>query len=109
MTDDQHNDVQADGNHLTTSPKVTAEQASENARTEHQNSGSVPDRHDTGGGPVGGNTVDGRTGPGFAGQAEPPVSTLRVETNDFSGDGNLGTNHGGDELGTLGMDPTDAD
>ncbi|WP_027481090.1 hypothetical protein [Deinococcus pimensis] len=98
-----------DGQNLDSSPKSTPQQAQENARTARDNQGSVPDRHDTGGGPVGGNTVDGRTGPGETGQAGPPVSTLRVHTDDLSGDGNLGNSSHHDELGTLGADPSDAD
>lgn len=63
----------------------------------------VPDRDDTGGGPRGGNTVDGRTGPGETGAQGGPESTLR-DAKDYSGDGNLGSNASeqGDELGTLG-------
>ena len=61
----------------------------------------VPDRQDTGGGPRGGNTVDGRTGPGNTGAQGAPQSTLR-DVKDYSGDGNLATNGGDDELGTLG-------
>ncbi len=56
----------------------------------------MPDRTDTGGGPRGGNTLDGRTGPGGS-MPEGPKSTLGVE-HDFSGDGNLGYIGGDDEL-----------
>ncbi|AFZ67628.1 hypothetical protein [Deinococcus peraridilitoris] len=62
----------------------------------------VPDRSDTGGGPRGGNTVDGRTGPGLSGAQGAPESSLRAETNDLSGDGNLGSAGQGDDLRPLG-------
>ena len=60
----------------------------------------VPDRDDTGGGPKGGNTTDGRTGPGQTGAQGAPDSTLRVQ-DDGIGDGQVKT-HDGDPLRPLG-------
>ncbi len=65
----------------------------------HGEGPSVPDRDDTGGGPKGGNTTDGRTGPGSAGVGGAPDSTLRVQ-DDGIGDGQVKTH--GDELRPLG-------
>lgn len=68
-------------------PKRTPDDARENAQLERQMAREgTPDRQGTGGGPVGGVTTDGRTGP--SNTTEAPQSTLGVE-HDFSGDGNL--------------------
>lgn len=66
----------------------------------HGDGPGVPDRDDTGGGPRGGNTTDGRTGPGKTGAQGAPDSTLRVQNDGMEG-GQVKT-HGGDELRPLG-------